>query len=498
MHYLVDADGSRVAQFIPETDTGWHAGNYFYNETSIGIEHVGRAADPAGYAAALYATSEALVRDIATRWPIPLDRDHIIGHYQVPDGNVLAEDAAPCAAALASCETDTSYGGADNHRDPGMYWDWTGFLAGITPPQAVFDPATTATPPATGRRRVRGGRDDAVVARARARVRAVAAAALAARRRAAGVTRAIVCPAVALSRHEVPGGLRARGVRCARAARVAIAAVAVATTGGPRRQAALLPPPSPVHVLKEARARRRARGQQRRARPPRRRARRLRRRRRRARAAHRRRRSPARARRGGARRRAGAGDRARRRPARGELARPRRGRRARRRRARRAGARGAWRPNRSASRARARRPHARRHQRLGPRDHDAGRRRVLAVRATWPVAAEPRAVLVSDDGCSAAFVSRRDGREHRARRPRDRGAAGRSRSPGSRRSSAATRSQLLVAAPGRAGLRARALDDAGPAASTRPTCWSTRATPTAAATATARSLLDRRSCSTSR
>jgi N-acetyl-anhydromuramyl-L-alanine amidase AmpD len=131
VHYLVDADGSRVAQFIPETDTGWHAGNYFYNETSIGIEHVGFAANTAGYAAALYATSEELVRNIAVRWSIALDREHVIGHYQVPNGNVLAKDSPPCAESLATCETDSSYGGADNHRDPGLYWDWTGFLAGL-------------------------------------------------------------------------------------------------------------------------------------------------------------------------------------------------------------------------------------------------------------------------------------------------------------------------------------------------------------------------------
>jgi len=57
VHHIIDADGSRVGQFRPETDTTWHAGNYFYNETSIGIEHVGVAADPAGYSSALYETA---------------------------------------------------------------------------------------------------------------------------------------------------------------------------------------------------------------------------------------------------------------------------------------------------------------------------------------------------------------------------------------------------------------------------------------------------------
>jgi N-acetyl-anhydromuramyl-L-alanine amidase AmpD len=156
VHYLVDADGSRVAQFLPETDTAWHAGNYFYNETSVGIEHVGHAADPAGYAAALYATSEALVVDIASRWAVPLDRTHIVGHYQVPDGDVISEDGAPCADTLASCEADPDYGGASNHRDPGSYWDWDGYLDGIaelalqtSPPVASgFEPATPPPPEA--------------------------------------------------------------------------------------------------------------------------------------------------------------------------------------------------------------------------------------------------------------------------------------------------------------------------------------------------------------
>nr|MBA2541635.1 N-acetylmuramoyl-L-alanine amidase [Deltaproteobacteria bacterium] len=86
VHYINDADGSRIGQFRPETDTTWHGGNFFYNATSIGIEHVGVAADPNGYSTELYAASRALVEDIRTRWSVPLDRQHIIGHYQIPDG----------------------------------------------------------------------------------------------------------------------------------------------------------------------------------------------------------------------------------------------------------------------------------------------------------------------------------------------------------------------------------------------------------------------------
>ena len=131
VHYIVDADGSRVGQFRPETDTTWHAGNYYYNETSIGIEHVGVASDPAGYSDGLYATSQALVQSIRARWTVPLDRKHVIGHYQVPNGNVVAESHAPCTDTLENCEDSDTYGGADNHRDPGFNWQWCQYMQGL-------------------------------------------------------------------------------------------------------------------------------------------------------------------------------------------------------------------------------------------------------------------------------------------------------------------------------------------------------------------------------
>jgi N-acetyl-anhydromuramyl-L-alanine amidase AmpD len=127
VHYIIDADGSRVGQFRPETDTTWHAGNYFYNETSVGIEHVGVASDPDGYSTALYDKSRELVQSIRSRWTVPLDRAHVFGHYQVPNGNVIAEDSPPCDG-LDACENSASYGGAGNHRDPGYYWQWCQYM----------------------------------------------------------------------------------------------------------------------------------------------------------------------------------------------------------------------------------------------------------------------------------------------------------------------------------------------------------------------------------
>lgn len=131
VHYIIDADGSRVGQFRPETDTTWHAGNYFYNETSVGIEHVGVAANPAGYSSALYETSRSLVKDIRTRWSVPLDRKHIVGHYQIPNGNKISEQSGPCASQLDTCENSPNFGGAGRHTDPGLNWQWCQYMEAL-------------------------------------------------------------------------------------------------------------------------------------------------------------------------------------------------------------------------------------------------------------------------------------------------------------------------------------------------------------------------------
>jgi uncharacterized protein (TIGR03382 family) len=130
VQYIIDADGARVGQFRPETDTAWHAGNYHYNEISIGIEHVGVASDATGYAPALYARSRDLVQSIRTRWTVPLDRAHIIGHYQVPNGNTISASGPPCDG-LDACEQSANYGGAGNHRDPGYYWQWCQYMEAL-------------------------------------------------------------------------------------------------------------------------------------------------------------------------------------------------------------------------------------------------------------------------------------------------------------------------------------------------------------------------------
>lgn len=129
VHYIIDADGSRWGQFVPETYTAWHAGNWCYNKHSIGIEHVGYASNKGGYSDALYEKSAEMVKSIVSRWPnIKIDRDHIVGHYQIPNGNNIPECSPPCSLGLSACETNADYGGSANHTDPGYYWQWCEYM----------------------------------------------------------------------------------------------------------------------------------------------------------------------------------------------------------------------------------------------------------------------------------------------------------------------------------------------------------------------------------
>ena len=100
-HYVVRSADGHVAQCVREHDVAWHAGNWDYNTRSIGIEHEGWVDQPAYFTNALYEESAKLTAAICTRYGIPRDRAHILGHYEVP--------------------------GTD-HTDPGPNWDWTRYI----------------------------------------------------------------------------------------------------------------------------------------------------------------------------------------------------------------------------------------------------------------------------------------------------------------------------------------------------------------------------------
>jgi len=109
-HYTVRSADGQIAAHLDPKDVGWHAGNWYVNMHSIGVEHEGFAAQGATwYTESLYESSAALVRHLAHRYGVPLDRAHIIGHDQVP---------GITPANVASM-----------HWDPGPYWDWEHYMA---------------------------------------------------------------------------------------------------------------------------------------------------------------------------------------------------------------------------------------------------------------------------------------------------------------------------------------------------------------------------------
>ncbi|MER7835073.1 N-acetylmuramoyl-L-alanine amidase [Streptomyces sp. NPDC096040] len=99
-HYIVRRD-ARITQLIRELDVAFHAGNRSYNERSVGIEHEGFVDRPEDFTDAMYAASARLTAAICRRYGMPMDREHVIGHVEVP--------------------------GTD-HTDPGKHWDWDRYM----------------------------------------------------------------------------------------------------------------------------------------------------------------------------------------------------------------------------------------------------------------------------------------------------------------------------------------------------------------------------------
>ena len=107
-HYVVSRRGG-VAQSVHDEDIAWHAGWWRTNKHSIGIEHAGYANNPDSFTNEMYHASARLSARCCKKYSIPIDRTHIIGHYQVP-----------------GCPY--SGGGAGCHTDPGRYWNWTKYM----------------------------------------------------------------------------------------------------------------------------------------------------------------------------------------------------------------------------------------------------------------------------------------------------------------------------------------------------------------------------------
>ncbi len=107
-HYVVRSSDGNIAQVVLQKDVAWHAGNRTYNEQGIGIEHEGFIDDASWYTDAMYKSSAALTRSLCLKFHIPMDRAHIIGHYEIkPQRN--------------------------KHTDPGPLWNWKKYMKYVNP-----------------------------------------------------------------------------------------------------------------------------------------------------------------------------------------------------------------------------------------------------------------------------------------------------------------------------------------------------------------------------
>ncbi|MFJ8005172.1 N-acetylmuramoyl-L-alanine amidase [Streptomyces fagopyri] len=109
-NYTLRSTDGHIAQHVKAKDVAWHAGNWYVNAKSIGLEHEGFLASPdAWYTEEMYRASARLVKYLAKKYGVPLDRQHILGHDNVP---------GPTTSTIPGM-----------HTDPGPYWDWEHYFA---------------------------------------------------------------------------------------------------------------------------------------------------------------------------------------------------------------------------------------------------------------------------------------------------------------------------------------------------------------------------------
>ncbi len=102
--YVLRSSDGEATQMVCHKDIAWHAGNWFYNTRSIGLEHEGYVSQNGWY------TNTVLRHDTV---------NGIMGHVEIPGAT---------------------------HTDPGPYWDWLYYLAlveGLRAPDTLVDNLTS-------------------------------------------------------------------------------------------------------------------------------------------------------------------------------------------------------------------------------------------------------------------------------------------------------------------------------------------------------------------
>lgn len=99
-HYCARSSDGEITQMVHDADKAWHVGTS--NAVALGIEHEGYVEDASWYTWEMYTASAELARWLCDRHQIPVDRDHIVGHVELPN---------------------------QTHTDPGPNWDWALYMA---------------------------------------------------------------------------------------------------------------------------------------------------------------------------------------------------------------------------------------------------------------------------------------------------------------------------------------------------------------------------------
>ncbi|HEY1835998.1 MAG TPA: peptidoglycan recognition family protein [Candidatus Saccharimonadales bacterium] len=104
-NYMVSSTGA-VTQMVLNQNISWGVYNWYDNMHGINIENEGFAARGAKwFTPAMYQTDATLIRWLAAKYNIPLDRQHILGHDNIP--TLLASEMP------------------NQHWDPGPFWNWS-------------------------------------------------------------------------------------------------------------------------------------------------------------------------------------------------------------------------------------------------------------------------------------------------------------------------------------------------------------------------------------
>lgn len=104
-HYSFDNNNGYCWQMVYEKDVAWHAGNWWYNCRSVGIEHGGYTANN-DTATVCYDESALETKSCIIYYTVLWDRSHIVGHKEVPGAT---------------------------HTDPGVYWNWSYYMSKCNP-----------------------------------------------------------------------------------------------------------------------------------------------------------------------------------------------------------------------------------------------------------------------------------------------------------------------------------------------------------------------------